>query len=213
MVPIIYAVGNHDLGLNNDPGVKYPSGRLTPLFVQYFTQGFSDPKVPPLETRQLTHAVSLTDLIIYSLDVGYDQAVQGQQHFWLEDHMLKNPNQLKFAHYHDPTYTSCIREDVDVFHNLQTVLQWNPIFDRYHLLAAFENHAHLFKFSRKLKGNLPHDNGTLYLGDGAWGADINDCILNKNYELYQALDRKHHVYLVDVYYKSNVTYTAIDINN
>jgi len=63
-------------------------------------------------------------------------------------------------------------------------LKWNPLFDKYGLLGAFENHAHLFKVTHKLKGNMKHINGTLYLGDGAWGATLNDCPLNKDYEIF-----------------------------
>jgi len=33
MVPVVYAVGNHDLGLNNDPNTNYESGKYTPLMI------------------------------------------------------------------------------------------------------------------------------------------------------------------------------------
>ena len=80
-------------------------------------------------------------------------------------------------------------------------------------MAAFENHEHLFKFSRKIKGSQEHENGTFYLGDGCWGADINDCVMNKDYRLFQAVDRKYNVYIVDVYVKEKVVYTAYDHQN
>jgi len=28
-------IGNHDVGLNNDPNTVYPSDKLTPLYIQY----------------------------------------------------------------------------------------------------------------------------------------------------------------------------------
>ena len=46
---------------------------------------------------------------------------------------------------------------------------WVPIFDKYHLTAAFENHDHAYKRTHLLSNNTKNDKGVLYLGDGAWG--------------------------------------------
>jgi hypothetical protein len=43
------------------------------------------------------------------------------------------------------------------------------LFDRYELMAAFENHDHVFKRSHPIRGDRVDPTGTLYLGDGAFG--------------------------------------------
>lgn len=37
-------------------------------------------------------------------------------------------------------------------------------------MTVFENHVHSFKRTTGLTGNTPSDNGTVYVGDGAYGA-------------------------------------------
>ena len=42
-----------------------------------------------------------------------------------------------------------------------------PLFDNYHLTAAFEHHDHAFKRTHLLRANQTDPGGTLYLGDGS----------------------------------------------
>lgn len=37
-------------------------------------------------------------------------------------------------------------------------------------MTAFENHVHSFKRTKPLKSSQPAENGTVYVGDGAYGA-------------------------------------------
>ena len=37
-------------------------------------------------------------------------------------------------------------------------------------MTVFENHVHSFKRTKPLKSNQPAENGTVYVGDGAYGA-------------------------------------------
>jgi hypothetical protein len=39
-------------------------------------------------------------------------------------------------------------------------------------MTAFENHVHAFKRTKPLIGSAPNDKGTVYVGDGAYGAII-----------------------------------------
>jgi len=36
-------------------------------------------------------------------------------------------------------------------------------------MTVFENHVHAFKRTKPLRGNAPSENGTVYVGDGAFG--------------------------------------------
>lgn len=55
---------------------------------------------------------------------------------------------------------------------------WGSIFDQYKLNAAFENHNHFIKLTKPLNNNEPvTEEGVLYLGDGAIGADLRGLLI------------------------------------
>ena len=66
---------------------------------------------------------------------------------------------------------------------------WLPLFDEYGVTAAFEHHWHVMKVTKPLRNNevslffldldgwtrlmtakQVHEGGTVYFGDGGWGA-------------------------------------------
>ena len=62
-------------------------------------------------------------------------------------------------------------------------------------MAAFENHVHLFKKTWKLKGNLKHPNGVLYLGDGLWGVHPNQCEIDIEDKIFSKISNDFHVWV------------------
>jgi len=91
---------------------------------------------------------------------------------------------------------------------------WLPLFDRYELTAAFENHDHMFKRAKRIRHLRPDPDGTLYLGDGSWGKGPRlvrgPRRTDKVRRWYvERLESKGHVWVVDVS-AQKVTYTAID---
>lgn len=84
------------------------------------------------------------------------------------------------AHYHNPIFWACFghRDDAIVFQN--GIQYWVPRFDKYNFSTNFENHAHEQKRTKPLKGTSEAENGTLYLGDGSWGATIEPCAGTEN---------------------------------
>lgn len=45
-----------------------------------------------------------------------------------------------------------------------------PVFDEYRVMTVFENHVHSFKRTKPIRSSQPAENGTVYVGDGAYGA-------------------------------------------
>jgi hypothetical protein len=46
---------------------------------------------------------------------------------------------------------------------------WAPLFERYGVQIAFENHDHVYKRTVPLRSGAPHADGVVYIGDGSWG--------------------------------------------
>lgn len=66
------------------------------------------------------------------------------------------------------------------------------VFDKFEFSTIFENHKHTIKRSKRIKGNLENPDGTLYLGDGSWGAEVSTCQKNE------------HSYLMNMEYDNSV---------
>ena len=73
-----------------------------------------------------------------------------------------------FALYHVPAYPS-----VRYFRLPESCAirrHWVPLFERYSVNAAFENHDHAYKRTHPLLGDSIDPKGVVYFGDGSWGA-------------------------------------------
>ena len=72
---------------------------------------------------------------------------------------------------------------------------WGPIFDKYNVRVAFENHDHTYKRTKKIKNGVAvsgNETGTIFLGDGCWG--VNPRYIRKNLEdFYQVAQSKSYV--------------------
>ncbi|MBO1317529.1 fibronectin type III domain-containing protein [Acanthopleuribacter pedis] len=193
-VPMMLAIGNHEVSARygGDP-------KEAPFFYNYFaqagTQGYF--------RRQLgDHTV------VYVLDSGHTNAHGGEQARWLEKHMAADRHQFKnlFAVYHVPLYPSH-----RVYETKYSVLgrqHWEPIFSRYGLTAAFENHDHTYKRSKPLSNGKIDKNGVLYIGDGAWGRGDRGIDLVQRWYLDKVGSMRHY-WLVEVA-PDNVVYRAFD---
>lgn len=86
------------------------------------------------------------------------------------DTLKQNPKKLKFVNYHVPMYSGCKDFDIDPQTFVYGLFHWIPYFDKYRVMAVYENHVHSFKRTKPLRGSIPAENGTVYMGDGAFGA-------------------------------------------
>ncbi len=191
-IPMALAIGNHEVnGAYNRPKENAPFyfGFFAQAEESYFSRRFG------------------ANLVFLFLDTGHIAAHGGPQAAWLEAELARHRNaRYTFAVYHVPLYPS--HRDYEGAGSQAGRAHWAPLFDRYGLTTAFENHDHTFKRSKLLKEGKPDPDGTLYLGDGCFGRAPRTV----DAELRWYLDRAEsiaHFWLVDVTRRS-VRYRAFD---
>lgn len=87
---------------------------------------------------------------------------------WLEQQLIKYATRKnKFAVYHLPIYPAFYRPDDDNIRN-EMKREWCPIFDKYNLTIAWENHNHVFKKTVPIQNYTSSSIGPVYIGEGAW---------------------------------------------
>lgn len=149
IVPFLIVPGNHDISPDN---------------YEIFFSLFAFPE------KQLYRTLDFGSyLTLFLLDTGHFQPIEGRQTLWLEKELsIHQDTSYKFAVYHEAAYPSFYPYYGLTPRKIRT--HWVPLFDKYNLLAAFENHNHAFKRTHPLKANQIDSDGIVYLGDGGWGA-------------------------------------------
>jgi hypothetical protein len=157
LIPLVAAIGNHD---RRDGGGRDPE-KVAPFFTGFLYQ---DPGGRSYFARRFGPRVAL-----FVLDTGHLARIEGAQRDWLEAELSANADvPVKFALYHVALYPAYqpFLESVE-----KERAYWLPLFDRFHLTAAFEHHGHLQKRTLPLRAGAPvlDGTGTVYFGDGCWG--------------------------------------------
>jgi len=106
-------------------------------------------------------------LTLFLLDTGNFHPIDGPQSYWLKRALTKNQKRTyRFAVYNESAYppsgSSPATKKIRTF--------WCPLFEEFDLQAAFEHQNHSIKRTFPIKGNQIQANGTIYLGEGCWGA-------------------------------------------
>ena len=77
-------------------------------------------------------------------------------------------------------------------------------------MTVFENHVHSFKRTKPLLGNSPKENGTVYLGDGAYGAVISQfCKPDITVDIFDTYSKSNNMWLSEIY-ADRVQHIAFD---
>lgn len=67
---------------------------------------------------------------------------------------------------------------------------------------------HAFKRTKPLVGNTPKENGTVYVGDGAYGAIIGEmCTPDITMDIFDAYAKSNNMWLSEIY-ENKVVHTA-----
>ncbi len=193
-VPIAAAIGNHEVSSRYDGKVEHAPFYFG-LFAQSGKKSYFRRQFGP-------------NMVVYFLDSGHIASHQSQV-AWLERQLEADsgiPN--RFAVYHVPLYPS--HRDYSGYMSGQGRIHWEPLFSLYELTAAFENHDHTFKRSKKLlNGKIaPQGRGVLYIGDGCWGRKPRTIPIQKRWYLDKSSSTLHF-WQVDVS-KKETQYRAVD---
>lgn len=156
LIPMLPVLGNHDT-----------SGRFnqTPQQAPFFYALFAMPGPQGYNVLDFGNYMS-----IMLLDSSHTHPIGGQQTAWLASELAQRQQvPHTFAIYHVPAFPS-VRKINDEYCS-QVRKQWTPLFDQFHLTAAFENHDHCYKRTFPIKNGQIDRSGVIYLGDGAWGVE------------------------------------------
>lgn len=156
LIPMIPALGNHDV--NGGFGKSAADA-------QSFHALFSFPGPQGFQAIDFGRYMSLM-----VLDTGHTNPIGGYQTNWLFETLRQREDYpYKFALYHVPAYPSVRKAKNKTSSEVRNF--WVPIFERFGLTAAFENHEHAYKRSHPILNGKVDPKGILYLGDGAWGVE------------------------------------------
>ena len=156
MIPVIAAIGNHDL---------IGQYGQTPAQASVFAHLF------PMPGKRIYNVLDFNSyLTILLLDSGHANPINGEQAKWL-DATLEARQQIphRLAAYHVPAYPSA--RSFQNKHSLLVRTYWVPLFEKWKLQTAFEHHDHAYKRTHPLLKNRAHPEGVVYLGDGGWGVE------------------------------------------
>lgn len=178
MIPIIPTAGNHDV----NQSFTLPQEKAI-----YFYSLFAMPGA--IGYNLLDFGGYMT---VFLLDSGHVNPVSGAQTEWLNQ-ALRNRVGIphKFALYHVPAWPS-VRDFSD---NTGVLIRshWVPLFEKYGLNVAFENHNHAYKRTYPIFEGKASDKGVVYIGDGAWGVGKprTPKPANKEWYLYKTAPERH----------------------
>jgi hypothetical protein len=123
---------------------------------------------------------------------------------------MANKNKIKFVNYHVPIYSVCESFDKSPERYLYALFHWIPNFDKYKIMTVFENHVHSFKRTKPMIGNTPSENGTVYVGDGAYGALISEmCTPDITFDIFDSFSKSNNMWLSEIY-EDRVEHFAYD---
>ena len=154
IIPIIPCIGNHEvLGYYNQ----------TPEQAKFFYALFP---FPGDGGYNVLHFAKYLSIII--LDTNHTHPIGGAQTAWLQEALRQSYSRThRFALYHVPAYPSV--RYYGMTESASVRRHWVPLFERYSLHAAFENHEHAYKRTHPLIDASEHPDGVVYIGDGSWG--------------------------------------------
>ncbi len=181
MIPMIVAIGNHEL---NDSGSSDPA-IATPTYTGFFEQGGKAHFVRDISP--------LARIIV--LDSDYQSSEEEQVPFLRQ--ALTEGASLPYliADYHVALYPTHNSHDQD--HPTAGRKHWVPLFDEHDLTVAFEHHDHAFKRTKPLHAGKVDPQGVVYLGDGCMGQEARE-VKNADAWHFEKTGQEEHFWLADV---------------
>lgn len=172
MIPMIAAIGNHDVTSTD----RKEKGKNA-LFFKFF---------PSNENRSYKTLEIADVLSLFLLDSGHLFPIDSKQTQWLERTFQENNSSIwKVPVYHIGAYPSTYTKNQNVPNLIKK--NWLPLFEKFGVKVAFENHNHAFKRTYPLLDDKIDPKGIVYLGDGGYGAPPRKIQFKKYLEQSRAL--------------------------
>ncbi len=193
LVPIMMAIGNHEIWSEASVPDELPLDYYRKKYglregdAPYYNALMAFPGQP--EYGALHFGDYLTWII---LDSGHLNPIEGTQKEWLQQTLAASADRpFLFTSYHVPAYPSHRPFEGAVSQEIRT--HWVPLFEEYGVDVSFEHHDHTYKRTYPLRQNaIDHENGILYLGDGAWGVNSRELdAVNPRWYLAKAASQRH----------------------
>jgi len=219
LVPIVVAVGNHDIGLHPRSERKVKVSNNGPSYFTYFPQNlprnennYEFIQVPELYQRKPYSVHKIGKFVNFVLDTGYVVELKGEQLDWLADTSERYQNYSKIAVYHNPIYAPCYMDTETGAEDKLVASILPPIFEKYKFLSIFENHSHSLKKTFPLKnGSINIKDGVVYFGDGSWGVKPSVCSTPDNSTgIYEHYSNQNHIWVLEYNGAKNImSYKAV----
>ncbi len=169
VVPVLMGIGNHEIrggyywGHDRGRDAYEDSDEFREEVAPYYYNLFAFPGHPGYGYLDFGDYISLI-----FLDSDHSGPVEGAQTEWLRDTLADRQD---FTHlfpiYHVPAYPSVRSFDGGVSRRIRE--HWHPVFEEYGVRMAFEHHDHAYKRTVPIRGEAEHEDGIVFIGDGAWG--------------------------------------------
>lgn len=177
VTPIIVGIGNHEVldhfVMRSDDYENSDAWRSS--WAPYFYDVAAFPGQPGYDVLDFGSFLS-----IVMTDTGHANPIEGRQTQWLTG--ILGARTDRFTHIipviHVPAYPSVRRMDGDspfnglISRQIQTL--WCPLFEQANVRVVFANHDHGYKRTVPIRAGERHDDGIVYIGDGAWGVETRD---------------------------------------
>jgi len=189
VVPVIGCIGNHEIQQGtfrvhfdftfDDAGRE----KIAP----YFYSLFAFPGQPGYNVLDFSDYLSLV-----ILDSDHSNPVESQNE-WLEETLAARQEVRNlFPVYHVPAYPSHRSYDGTV--SVMVRAHWVPLFEKYGVEIAFENHDHTYKRTHPIRDGKVDETGIVYIGDGAWGVGTRDVHpVDETWYLARAESKRHAI--------------------
>jgi acid phosphatase type 7 len=170
IIPVIVGIGNHEVFASRRLwGERLPEDHAETEWslrdgdAPFFEALFAFPRERTYDVLDFGDYLALL-----LLDTNHVARIAGEQAAWLAARLAERQDVTHvFPVYHVPAYPS-VRSYRGAT-SQQVREHWVPLFERYGVRVAFENHDHAYKRTHPLRGGELAPDGIVYLGDGAWG--------------------------------------------
>lgn len=170
VVPMVVAIGNHEVrkGYIGHHRGMIPSDETRASVAPFFYNLFAFPGQPGYGVLDFGKYLS-----VFTLDTDHTNFIEGEQMQWLEQNLQARSDVLHLLPiYHIPGFPSA--RDYNGPSSKKVRENWVPLFEKYGVRLAFENHDHTYKRTHPILGEKVDQKGIVYVGDGSWGTSPRD---------------------------------------